>query len=471
MPTDGRSVSRRRLLKSTGIAGVAGLTGLAGCSGGDGGDGGGGDGGDGGGGDGGDGGGDGGGSTDYPALGNFPVEGDTVTFGFNVPQSGPYSSEGQDELRAYQLAKKHLNNGGGWVESFSDLSGDGVLGYTVDSVNGDTATDADTARQSASRMINRDDVVMISGGSSSAVAIAVQGLCQQEKVMFMCCLTHSNDTTGKDCVRYSFREMFNAYMTGQALAPVLESEYGSDNSFYQLYADYSWGQTQQESMNQFLSDIGWSQVESVPTPLGTSDFSSYLSEAANSGADVLVLNHYGLDGANSVSQAVDAGIDEDMEIVVPLYNRPMAQAAGGAIEGKFGTIAWDSQLDNEPSNTFTQAFRDEYDRTPSGPAQLAYAQTLQYAAAAERAGTFYPPEVIRQLEDYEYSNIGMGEELMRACDHQAQRAIPVARGLPESEQSGGNFIEIVELTAREDVGYGCDSGPAAECELGDYGDE
>jgi hypothetical protein len=60
---------------------------------------------------------------------------------------------------------------------------------------------------------------------------------------------------------------------------------------------------------------------------------------------------------------------------------------------------------------------------------------------------------------------------MRACDHQAQRAIPVSRGLPESEQSSGNFLEIVELTSREDVGYACDSGPAAECELGDYGDE
>ncbi|RDZ32017.1 branched-chain amino acid ABC transporter substrate-binding protein, partial [Haloferax sp. Atlit-47N] len=145
-------------------------------------------------------------------------------------------------------------------------------------------------------------------------------------------------------------------------------------------------------------------------------------------------DHYGLDGANSVSQAVDAGIDEDMEIVVPLYNRPMAQAAGGAIEGVFGTIAWDSQIDNEPSNAFTEVFQNEYDRVPSGPAQLAYAQTLQYAAAAERAGTFYPPEVIRELEDYNYNNIGMGEETMRACDHQAQRAIPVARGLPESEQ-------------------------------------
>ncbi|RLM48550.1 twin-arginine translocation signal domain-containing protein, partial [Halorubrum sp. Atlit-28R] len=112
MARDSKPLNRRDVLKATGAVGTAGLAGLAGCTGG--GDGGGGDGGggsDGGGGDGGDGG------DDYPALGNFPIEGDTATFGFNVPQSGPYASEGEDELRAYQLAVKHLNEGGGWVDS------------------------------------------------------------------------------------------------------------------------------------------------------------------------------------------------------------------------------------------------------------------------------------------------------------------------------------------------------------------
>ncbi|WP_154326041.1 MULTISPECIES: substrate-binding protein [Haloferax] len=431
------------------------MAGLAGCTGGGGGDG------------DGNGGGDG---EDYPSLGNYPIEGDTATFGFNVPQSGPYASEGEDELRAYQLAVKHLNEGGGWVDSqFDDLSGDGVVGYTIDYVDGDTATDADQARQSASGMIQRDNAIMISGGSSSAVAIAVQGLCQNEKVMFMACLTHSNDTTGKDCVRYSFREMFNAYMTGQALAPVVKEAYGEGLKFYQLYADYSWGQTQQASMNQFMTDVaGWEQVESVATPLGTTDYSTYLSEAQSSGADVLILNHYGLDGANSIQQAVDAGINEDMEIIVPLYNRPMAEAAGGAIENVYGTLAWDSQIDNAPSKEFTEAFQSEYDRVPSGPAQVAYAQTLQYAAAVERAGTFYPPEVIKQLEDYEYDNIGMGSEVMRGCDHQAQRDVPVVKGLPGSEQESGKYYEIVNITSRDDLGYACDAGPAAECELGSY---
>ncbi len=460
MTRNDKTIDRRNVLQSLG---AAGLVGLAGCTGGDGGDG---------GDDGGDGGDDGGdGGDSFPALGNFPPDGNTAIFGFNVPQSGPYSSEGEDELRAYEMAVKHLNNGGGWVDSqFDDLSGDGVLGYEIDFVTGDTATSADTAQQSARRMINRDDALMISGGSSSAVAISVQGVCQNQKVPFMCCLTHSNDTTGKDCERYSFREMFNAYMTGQALAPVVRDEYGEDLKFYQLYADYSWGQTQQDSMNQFFTEIAnWSEIDSIATPLGTSDYQSYLSDAASSGADVLVLNHYGLDGATSLGQAVDAGLKEEMEIILPLYNRPMANAVSAeAMEGVFGTVAWDPQIENTPSTQFNDTFRNEYDRFPSGPAQLAYASTLMYAAAAERAGTLYPPEVIKQLEGHEYDNIGMGSETMRECDHQSQRAVPVVRGLGPDEQSEGQLYEIINLTSREDLGYACDEGPAAECELGSY---
>jgi ABC-type branched-subunit amino acid transport system substrate-binding protein len=221
-------------------------------------------------------------------------------------------------------------------------------------------------------------------------------------------------------------------------------------------------------MSQFFGEAGWSELNSVATPLGTKDFSSYLSQVPREETDVLFLDHYGLDGANSLSQAREMGLGEDMEIVVPLYNAPMARAAGGAIEGVFGTVAWDAQIDNEPSNDFTQTFREQYERIPSGPAQLAYAQTLQYAAAVERAGTFYPPEVIRQLEGYEYDNIGMGPEVMRECDHQAQRAVPVVQGLPEGEQQQGQFFEIVNLTAADQLGYACDEGPAGECELGPY---
>jgi len=178
--------------------------------------------------------------------------GSTVTLGFNVPQTGAYADEGADELRAYELAVKHINGegDGGMMNTMKPLSlkGDGVLGKKVEFVTGDTQTKSDAARASAKRMIEKDGAIMITGGSSSGVAIAVQSLCQEAGVIFMAGLTHSNDTTGKDKRANGFRHFFNAYMSGAALAPVLEKAYGADRKAYHLTADYTWGWTQEESI-------------------------------------------------------------------------------------------------------------------------------------------------------------------------------------------------------------------------------
>ena len=58
---------------------------------------------------------------------NAPT-GDTVTFGFYVPQTGPYAEEGLDELRAQELAVQHLNGegDGGLLATFSSKALDGT---------------------------------------------------------------------------------------------------------------------------------------------------------------------------------------------------------------------------------------------------------------------------------------------------------------------------------------------------------
>ena len=81
-------------------------------------------------------------------------------------------------------------------------------------------------------------------------------------------------------------------MTGAALGPVLEKEFGKDRVAYHLTADYTWGWSQEESIRSHrgagLEDPGCSAH-----PLGAGDFSQYITPVLNSGADVLVLNHYG----------------------------------------------------------------------------------------------------------------------------------------------------------------------------------
>lgn len=400
--------------------------------------------------------------------------GSTVTFGLNLPLTGAYAEEGADEQKAYELAIAHLNGAGdGGLLSVlkpSALKGNGILGKKVQYVSSDSQTKSDVARAGATRMIERDGAIMITGGSSSGEAIAVQSLCQELGVIFMAGLTHSNDTTGKDKRRYGFRHFFNAYQSGIGIAPVLGQEYGAERRAYHLTADYTWGWTQEESIKNATEALGWQTVETVRTPLGAGDFSQFLTPVLNSGADVLILNHYGNDMVNSLTQAVQFGMRDkqvngkQFEIVVPLFSELMAKGAGENIKGIFGTSNWHWNLPDEGSKAFTASFGAAYGSPPSQAAHTAYVQALLYADAVERAGTFYPPEVIKALEGFEFDGMGNGATLYRAEDHQCMKSILVVRGT-ENPSNQFDVLTVVKEIDRETANYdpaifGGELGPA-----------
>jgi len=395
------------------------------------------------------------------AYTNEPMGG-SVTLGFNVPQVGPYADEGADELLAQKLAVEHLNGmgDGGCLNTFSSkaLKGNGILGKKVTFVTGDTQTKSDAARASAKSMIEKDGAIMINGGSSSGVAIATQGLCQEAGIIFMAGLTHSNDTTGKDRKANGFRHFFNAYMSAAALAPVLAKAMGTDRKAYHLTADYTWGWTQEESIKAATEAIGWETVATVRTPLASTDFSSYLAPVLNSGADVLILNHYGGNMINSLTQAVQFGMRDKMvngkkfEIVVPLYSELMAAGAGANIKGVFGSMNWNWQLDNAGTKAFVKSFGEKYGKPPSNSAQTCYAQVLLYADACERAGTFNPCGVGEALEGFKFDGLGNGPTLYRAADHQCFKDVLVVRGA-ENPTNQYDTLEIVEKTPAAQVTY------------------
>jgi len=385
-----------------------------------------------------------------------------VTLGFNVPQTGPYADEGNDELLAQQLAVEHLNGGGdgGCLSTFSSkaLQGNGILGREVKYVTGDTQTKSDAARASAKSMIEKDGAIMINGGSSSGVAVAVQGLCQDAGVIFMAGLTHSNDTTGKDRKANGFRHFFNAYMSAAALAPVLEKEMGADRRAYHLTADYTWGWTQEESIAASTEALGWETVNKVRTPLASTDFSSYIAPVLNSGADVLVLNHYGGNMVNSLTNAIQFGMldkvvnNKDFKIIVPLYSELMAAGAGENIKGVLGSMNYNWQLQNEGSKAFVKSFGEKYGKPPSNSAQTCYAQVLLYADAVERAGSFNPCAVAEALEDFEFDGLGNGKTLYRGADHQCFKDVLVVRGAA-NPTNAYDTLEIVEVTPVDQVTY------------------
>ena len=393
---------------------------------------------------------------------NSPDNLGKIVFGFNVPQTGTYAEEGHEQLKGYQLAIQHINGegDGGMLNTMQPLAlkGEGVLGRKVEFVTGDTQTNTDAARDGARRMIERDGAIMVTGCVTTGEAVAQQALCHELGVIYMSGLTHGNDTTGKDKRRYGFRHFFMAHQSGIAIAPFLAQEYGADRRAYHLTADYNWGWTQEESIKAATEDLGWETVATVRTPLGLGDYSQYLTPVLNSGADVLILNHYGHDMVNSLPQAVQFGMRERMangkqfEIIVPMFSELMAVGAGDAVKGIIGTQNWNWQLEDEGSKAFTQSYGAAYGEPPSQSAHTGYVQTILYADAVERAGTFYPPEVIKALEDFEFDGMGNGSTLYRGEDHQCIKEVLVVRG-NESPTSRFDVLNVIGKTSREEATY------------------
>ena len=210
--------------------------------------------------------------------------------------------------------------------------------------------------------------------------------------------------------------------------------------------------------------MGWETVAAVKTPLAQTDFSSYVAPVLGSGADVLVLNHYGGNMVNSLTSAVQFGLraaqanGKNFEIIVPLYSRLMAKGAGKNVAGIFGSTNWHWSLENVAgaryagTNAFVQSFGTKYGFPPSQAAHTVYCQTLLYADAVQRAGSFNPCAVAEALEGFEFDGLGNGPTLYRAEDHQCFKDVLVVKG-KENPENDFDLLEIVDVTPASAVSY------------------
>jgi branched-chain amino acid transport system substrate-binding protein len=396
-------------------------------------------------------------------IGNFPagVSGPSVFVGLTIPLTGPYSAEGNDMQRGYQLGIDHLNRGGGLVNQIPTLSGKGVLGKRIEYKVADTQTQPDPAVQAATNFITNNKAIMISGSVSSAEAIAIEKVAQRFRVLNMVGSSGANETTGKDCQRYAFRSQPSAYMAAKALAPVLAKMLGKNRKAVYLVPDYAYGHSVHQSTSQFTKDIGWTDVGAQICPVGTADYSSYLLNIANSGADVFVNAAFGADSVASTKQAKQFGVLDKMKLVVPNLSAFQGKEVGAEImQGVYGTMDfwWTLAETNQAAKLFVESFEAQNKSKPSWPAHIAYTQLLVWADAVERAKTFNPVEVIKALEAGHKLQMPLGEVYYRECDHQQVRAVPVVVGKKPSEmRNPDDLYRIVGLTPGIDVMPPCDS--------------
>jgi branched-chain amino acid transport system substrate-binding protein len=393
-----------------------------------------------------------------PPLGTWPagVEGDSIFVGITVPLTGPYSADGKDEQLGYELAIAELNAGSDVARKWG-VKGKGVLGKQIRYQVADSETKPNVAVQAQTQFIHSQKAIMIAGCVSSATAIALEELAQREKVLNMVGGSSSNDTTGKNCRRYGFRSQCSAYMACKALAPVLAQKLGHGKKAAYLVPDYTYGHSIYASFTELTRPAGWTIATQQVVPLGTTDFSSALLNIANSGADVFVNFTFGADAVASNRQAQQFGVLRKMRLVVPNISAFQAKELGADLmQGVYGTMDFYWGLEDRfpLARDFVQAFLQRFKYYPRWLAHIAYSQTLVWAAAVERAGTFYPVDVIKSLEASKSNpfDSALGKIWYRAEDHQEVRPVPVVVGkAPAAMRNPEDFYDVVELVPGEQV--------------------
>ena len=407
----------------------------------------------------------------YPAIGTFPAgtSGDTVFVGITVPRTGTYAVPGEDLLKGYQLAIEHLNSGDPLIKMISPHTTKGVLGKNVTSGVADSAAKPNEAVQNGSRFISENKASVITGCVSSAEAVALNKLANREHVIYLPGISGSNDTTGKDCARYSFRECFYGQTAAAAIAPVITKALGNNKKVAYLTPDYTYGHTVQASMEEYTKAAGWKTITNQVCPLGSPDYSSFLLNIANSGADVFININFGNDAVNSIKQANQFGILQKSTLVVP-YNTPfLARDVGpDLMAGVFAaTDFWWTLEDRFPiAKAFVESFEKKYGYKPEWGANAGYMQLAMWADAVERAKTFYPPEIIKAYEAGVTVNSTVGEVKFRPEDHQLVRPVIIVRGKKKADMKGkDDYYEVLDVVAGAGVmqapeAFGCKLGPA-----------
>src|SRR5246127_3458249 len=226
---------------------------------------------------------------------------DEIKFGLNDPLTGTYALLGKNEQIGCQLAIDQINAKGG-------VLGRKALLLVEDSTSADTGI----AVQKARKLIERDKVDFFLGNVNSAMAIALGEVSNELKKLNIVTGGHTDSVTGSDCHWNVFRVCNTTRMETNSISKTLFSKYGK--KWYFITPDYAFGHTLQEGFEASLKQFGGTELGADLTPLGATDFSSYLLKAQGADPDVIIFLHAGDDMINAIKQAVQFGLDKKFHI-------------------------------------------------------------------------------------------------------------------------------------------------------------
>jgi branched-chain amino acid transport system substrate-binding protein len=308
-----------------------------------------------------------------PLTANAELSDGKLKIGVLSDMSGVYKAlEGPGAVIAAEMA----------IEDF----GGSVLDQPIEIISADHQNKPDIGASTAREWIDAEEVDMITALDNSSVALSVQGLANDKKIITMNTGAGTTALTEEQCTPYGIHYVYDTHALPVGTATAMVKNGGE--SWFFITADYAFGHSLRDNTGEVVKSLGGTVVGNVNAPLSTNDFSSYLLQAQSSGADVIGLANAGQDTVNAIKQANQFRIVQSgqklagmLVFITDVHSMGLDIAQGLQFTTAF---VWNQ---NEETTAWSERFFERHGAMPTMVHAGVYSAVSNYLKAVEETGT------------------------------------------------------------------------------------
>jgi branched-chain amino acid transport system substrate-binding protein len=271
-----------------------------------------------------------------------------VKLGVLLPYSKVYQQLGEDITSGMML----------YFESVGGKAG----GRQITLIKEDEDIDPQIALRKARKLIESDNVDLMTGLVSSASALAIRDLVHNSKTLLVISNAGANAVTRARRSPYIFRISFSNWQTGYPIGAWFYENVA--RSCVVGGSDYAAGH---EDVNAFKENYLASQgrvLGEVYPPLNNTDYGPYIAQMQRLRPEAVFVFFAGSDAVRFVTQAAQYGLLKDARLVGPgfLVEEDVLPAQGKNALGAYSCLHWALTLQKPENLAFTRAYRDRWKR-------------------------------------------------------------------------------------------------------------
>jgi branched-chain amino acid transport system substrate-binding protein len=300
--------------------------------------------------------------------------GNPIKIGFTTELTGPWAFFGTSCVAGLKLASEEINKAGG------------VLKRPLEFLIQDNQTNSSQALASVRKMDVSDNVVAISGPTSSDVALAVYGYAEQQKVPFLVPVAAFPQLT-KPGTRYTFRIEPDAAGWGYAMAKFIEQRKPGAKVAL-MHSDAALMRAIMAGFRYQAPRSKLAIVSDILFPQGSSDATVQAAQVKAAIPDYVIVSGAGAFDNVLTNQLLDLGI-KPQQIIHPFGITTQVFGWGSRSVGSIYGTFFDHGTDTltKEGKDFITRFDASAGRPPSYIENYCYVTPYIFKAALEAAGS------------------------------------------------------------------------------------